>query len=57
MDVMKSNYISAQKLIKIAIPNIVKNPITFVPENQYAIMTDPSLHKDHHKEILEVVLK
>jgi len=57
MDVMKSNYISAQKLIKIAIPNIVKNPITFVPENQYAIMTDPSLHKDHHKEILEIVLK
>jgi 5'-methylthioadenosine phosphorylase len=57
MDVMKSNYISAQKLIKVAIPDLVKNPVKFVPENQYAIMTDPSLHKDHHKEILGVVLK
>jgi 5'-methylthioadenosine phosphorylase len=57
MDVMKSNYISAQKLIKVAIPDLVKNPVKFVPENHYAIMTDPSLHKDHHKEILEVVLK
>ena len=57
MDVMKSNYVSAQKFIKVAIPELVKNPVKFIPENQYAIMTDPSLHKDHHKEILGVVLK
>lgn len=57
MDVMKSNYISAQKFIKIALPNLVKDPIKFTPENQFAIMTDQSLHKKHHKEILEVVLK
>jgi 5'-methylthioadenosine phosphorylase len=57
MDVMKTNYISAQKFVTIAIPSLVKNPIKFTPENQYAIMTDASLHKPSHKEILEVVLK
>lgn len=57
MDVMKSNYISAQKFVKEAIPDLVKNPVSFEPENQYAVMTDPALHKGSHKEILEVVLK
>lgn len=57
MDVMKSNYISAQKFVKEAIPDLVKNPVKFTPENEYAVMTDPSLHKSSHKEILEVVLK
>jgi len=57
MDVMKSNYISAQKLIKTAVPDLVKNPVQFKPENQYAVMTDTNLHTDHHKEILEVILK
>jgi 5'-methylthioadenosine phosphorylase len=57
MDVMKSNYVSAQKFVKLAIPSLVKNPITFQKENQYAVMTDPSLHKEHHKEILDVILK
>lgn len=57
MDVMKSNYVSAQKFVQEAIPEIIKNPVTFVPENQYAVMTDPNLHRPHHKEILEVILK
>lgn len=57
MDVMKSNYISAQKFVQEAIPEIIKNPVTFVPENQYAVMTDPNLQRPHHKEILEVILK
>lgn len=57
MDVMKSNYVSAQKFVKLAIPSLVKNPITFQKENQYAVMTDASLHKEHHKEILDVILK
>lgn len=57
MDVMKSNYISAQKFVKEAIPELVKNPVKFNPENQYAVMTDAALHKAHHKEILEVILK
>lgn len=57
MDVMKSNYISAQKFVKEAIPDLVKNPVKFTPENQYAVMTDTALHKASHKEILEVILK
>ena len=56
MDVMKSNYISAQKFIVQAIPNLVKSPISYVPENKYAVITDPALHKNSHKEILEVIL-
>ncbi|MFP5385431.1 MAG: S-methyl-5'-thioadenosine phosphorylase [Bacteriovoracia bacterium] len=57
MDVMKSNYVSAQKFVKEAIPDLVKNPVKFEPENQYAVMTDAALHMATHKEILEVVLK
>lgn len=57
MDVMKSNYVSAQKFVVEAIPDLVKNPVKFIPENEYAVMTDPSLHQTSHKEILEVVLK
>lgn len=57
MDVMKSNYISAQKFVIEAIPSLVKEPIKFTPENQYAVMTDVSLLKPSHKEILDVILK
>jgi len=57
MDVMKSNYESAQKFVAEAIPSLVKNPISFQPENQFAIMTDKSLHSTRHEEILNVILK
>jgi 5'-methylthioadenosine phosphorylase len=57
MEVMKSNYVSAQKFILEAIPDLVKNPIKFQPENQHAIMTNASLLKKSHLEILEVILK
>ena len=57
MDVMKSNYVSAQKFIVEAIPELSKNPINFVKENQYAVMTDSTLLKTEHKEMLEVLLK
>jgi 5'-methylthioadenosine phosphorylase len=56
MDVMKSNYISAQRFVKIAIPELVKNPITHTPENTYALITDESLRSPRHKEIIEVLL-
>ena len=57
MDVMKSNYVSAQKFVKEAIPDLVKNPITYVPENAYAVMTDEKLRRQSHQEILDVLLK
>ena len=57
MDVMKSNYISAQKFVIEAIPSLVNNTVKFTAENQYAVMTDPTLHRQSHKEILETILK
>lgn len=57
MDVMKSNYVSAQAFIKVAIPDLVKNPIQHTPENAYAVVTDEALRKPSHREILDVILK
>lgn len=57
MDVMKSNYVSAQKFIREAIPDLVNEPLVHTPENAYAVITDNSLRKDHHREILDVILK
>ena len=57
MAIMKDNYVSAQKLVVRLIPSLVKEPITFVPENKYAVITDPAKLSARHKEILGVVLK
>ncbi len=57
MDVMKSNYVSAQKFVLKAIPDLVKNPVKFTTENQYAVMTDKNLLNKRHQDILEVVLR
>jgi 5'-methylthioadenosine phosphorylase len=57
MDVMKSNYVSAQRFIEEIIPDLSKDPLRFEPENQFAVITDPTLHKPIHKEILEVLIK
>lgn len=57
MSVMKDNYVSAQKLVAELIPSLVKHPISFQPENKYAVVTDSSKHTDAHKKILEVILK
>jgi len=57
MEVMKSNNLSAQKLIKLVVPDLIKNPVTVVPENEYAVITDSGLLNSNHKEILEVLLK
>jgi 5'-methylthioadenosine phosphorylase len=57
MDVMKTNADSVQKFIQEAIPDLIKNPISFNPENQYALMTDKALLNSAHQEILEVILK
>jgi 5'-methylthioadenosine phosphorylase len=57
MNVMKDNYVSAQKLVSALIPSLVNDPIKFEPENKYAVVTDPSKLSDNHKKILEVILK
>ena len=57
MAVMKSNYVSAQAFIKVAIPDLVNNPVKFSPENSYAVITDENLRNPAQKAILEVILK
>jgi 5'-methylthioadenosine phosphorylase len=57
MNIMKDNYVSAQRVVTKLIPSLVKNPISFNPENKYAVITDPSKLNERHKKILEVVLK
>jgi 5'-methylthioadenosine phosphorylase len=57
MEVMKHNYQSVQKLIQFLIPDLVENPVQYLPENEYAVITDSSLFTKQHKEILEVILK
>lgn len=57
MDVMKSNYISAQKFVLKAIPDLVKNPVKFQAENEYAVVTDRSLLSPKHLDILDVILR
>lgn len=56
MNVMKINYISAQKLLKHLVPGVVQNPSKFVPENLSAVVTNSSLIKGKNQEILEVLL-
>lgn len=56
MNVMNSNYISAQKFIKKAITHLSESPISFQPENKNAIITSPELMTEQHKEILDVIL-
>ena len=56
MDVMKSNYLSAQAFIQEAIPDLVKNPLKFIPENTYAVITDETLRNPNHREILDIIL-
>ncbi len=57
MSVMKDNYVSAQKLVAELIPSLVNNPISFQPENKFALVTDPAKLTEVHKKILEVILK
>ncbi len=56
MNVMKNNYVSAQKLISKIVPELVLRPVKFEKENQYAVVTDPGKISKHHKEILSVIV-
>ena len=57
MKVMHSNTKTAHQLIQEIIPDLCKNPISFTPENGYAVMTPPELLSKDNKEILSVLLK
>lgn len=56
MKVLKDNYSSAQDLVKKMVPDLVKNPVKYESENQYAIITNPELISKDQKEIIDTLL-
>lgn len=56
MKVMKKNYLSAQKVIEKLVPDLNRQPVPFVPENQYAVVTHEEKLRPEHREILKVLL-
>jgi len=57
MNVMKKNYINAQKILIDLIPDLIKNPIEYNAENINSVVTQPEKLSADHKKILEVLLK
>lgn len=55
MKVVKENYNSVQAVIEKLIPELNNNPIQFEKENQFAVVTNPSLITKEQSEILEVL--
>lgn len=56
MKVLKDNYTSAQKLVTKLVPDLVKNPVLYEAENQYAIVTNPEIISPEKKEIIDTLL-
>ena len=56
MKVMETNYKSAQKMLVKLIPNLVQSPISFEPENAFAVVTNPSLISDEQQEVINVLV-
>ncbi len=56
MRVMKDNYASASKLIKVLIPTLSDSPLEFEAENKHAIMTNPSLVSAEQEKIIHTLL-
>ncbi len=53
--VMKLNNVQVQKVLLKLIPELQKNPVPFVKENQYAVMTDPSLINEKNRAIMQML--
>lgn len=56
MKVMALNYNSAQKVIEKLVPSLVKDPVSFDPENKFAIVTRPELIDSDKKYIVDTLL-
>lgn len=55
MKVMGQNNKSAQELIRLLVPSLSKEPISFEKENAFAVVTKPENIGPQHKEILKVL--
>jgi len=56
MKVMGDNYKSAQDIIVELIPSLVQNPVTFEPENKFAVVTKPELIGTETQTIIDTLL-
>jgi 5'-methylthioadenosine phosphorylase len=56
MKVMKQNYVSAQSVLKSLLPLLKENPFSFVPENKYAVVTNPDLISSKQNDIINTLI-
>ncbi len=56
MKVMGDNYKTAQVLVKSLAVSLNKNPVSFEPENQFAVVTNSEFISKENKKIMEVLL-
>lgn len=57
MNVMKDNYQTAQTIVKEAVIGLNDNPVEFIPENKFALITAEERLTDKNKEILKVIME
>lgn len=57
MKVMAKNYDAAQAFVSKIIPSLTKDPVSFTPENEFAVVTKPELISAKNKEIIEVLTR
>lgn len=55
MKVLEENYKSAQTFIENLIPYLYENPISFEPENKFAIVTNQDLISSFQQEIIDML--
>ena len=55
MKVMEENNQSAQKLIKLLVPELSKNSFSFEKENAFAVVTKPDTIDEKNNEIIKVL--
>lgn len=55
MKVMEKNNQSAQKLIKLLVPELSKNSFSFEKENAFAVVTKPDTIDEKNKEIIKIL--
>lgn len=57
MKVMKDNNVNANKVIKVVLNKLSKNPVSFEKENRMGVLTPEENLNNEQKEILKVLLK
>ena len=56
MKVIDENHHCSQKIIPLLVEDLCDNPIEFVPENKFSVVTKPELVSESKKEIVDILL-